>query len=104
MQDVGMISCNKDASTSPGAVAEERCVGGCWVGLAEDFSVVDANSSAMVGPRMLVRGPCGCTNTIMPVQTISCTPNTCLNGGRCLSTSLGTRFVHMIMPMGFHDL
>ncbi|XP_063876229.1 putative neural-cadherin 2 [Scylla paramamosain] len=93
VQDVGTVTCRENITPSLDAVAEERCVGGCWVGLADDFSVVDANSSAVVGPRVVVRGPCGCTSSTTPVQIRSCAPNTCLNGGRCLSTSSGTRCI-----------
>ncbi|MPC29128.1 Neural-cadherin [Portunus trituberculatus] len=93
VQDVGTVTCRENLIQSPDAMAEERCVGGCWVGLADDFIVVDANSSAVVGPRVVVRGPCGCTSSTTPVQIRSCSPNTCLNGGRCLNTSSGTRCI-----------
>lgn len=92
-----MVTCSEGPTFLPDAVTEERCVGGCWVGLAEDFTVVDANSSAVVGPRVVVRGSCGCPvsataiTTAMPARAHPCTPNTCFNGGRCLSTSSGTR-------------
>ncbi|XP_045130452.1 putative neural-cadherin 2 isoform X1 [Portunus trituberculatus] len=93
IKDVGVVTCHEDVTSSKDTVAEERCVGGCWVGLTNDFSVVDANSSAVVGPRVVVRGPCGCLNTATPIRASSCTPDTCLNGGRCLSTSSGTRCI-----------
>lgn len=89
---VGVVTCREDPA--PEAVAEERCVGGCWVGLADDFTVVEADSSAVVGPRVVVRGSCGCpatATTTTPARARPCTPETCFNGGRCLSTSSGTR-------------
>lgn len=98
VRDVGVVTCREGAAPTSDAVAEERCVGGCWVGLADDFTVVDANSSAVVGPRVVVRGSCGCPApaaaadiTTTPARARPCTPDTCLNGGRCLSTSTGTR-------------
>ncbi|XP_063876237.1 putative neural-cadherin 2 isoform X2 [Scylla paramamosain] len=101
MQDVGVVSCHEDAATSLDKVAEERCVGGCWVGLADHFSVVDANSSAVVGPQVVIRGPCGCTGSTTP-QVSSCTPNTCLNGGRCLNTASGSRCICPHGTLGSH--
>lgn len=93
--DVGVVTCREDAITAQESVVEERCVGGCWVGFADDFIVVDANSSAVVGPRVVLRGSCGCPAGASTFSTIfrdiPCTPHTCLNGGRCLSTSSGTR-------------
>ena len=91
MQDVGVVTCHEDTTTSTDTLSKERCVGGCWIGLADDFSVVDANSSAVVGPRMVVRGPCGCKTSTIPVQIESCAFDTCLNGGKCLSSTSGTR-------------
>lgn len=91
VHDVGTVTCRENMIHQPDAAAEEQCVGGCWVGLAEDFIVVDANSSAVVGPKVVVRGPCGCTSSTTQAQIRSCAPNTCLNGGRCLNTSSGTR-------------
>lgn len=91
---VGVVTCGEDPAAAPEAVAEERCVGGCWVGLADDFTVVEADSTAVVGPRVAVRGSCGCpdpTTTATPARARPCTPETCLNGGRCLSTSSETR-------------
>ncbi|MPC26555.1 Neural-cadherin [Portunus trituberculatus] len=101
VQDVGVISCHEDAAASLDKIAEERCVGGCWVGLAEHFSVVDANSSAVVGPQVVIRGPCGCTGTTTP-RVNSCTPDTCLNGGRCLSTASGSRCICPHGTLGSH--
>lgn len=97
VRDVGVVKCHEVTIPLPDAVEGKRCVGGCWVGLAEDFTVVDANSSAVVGPRVVMRGRCGCpTQTTVistPTRALPCSPNTCLNGGRCLSTSSGTRWV-----------
>lgn len=70
-------------------------MGGCWVALTDNFTVVDANSSAVVGPRVAVQGSCGCPTesaaVTTPVRARPCNPDTCFNGGRCLSTSSGTR-------------
>ncbi|XP_045130155.1 putative neural-cadherin 2 isoform X1 [Portunus trituberculatus] len=90
---VGEVTCSESATPTPEVTAEERCVGGCWVGFADDFSVVDAFSSAVVGPHVVVRGPCGCTTAATPQQAASCSPDTCLNGGRCLATSSGVRCI-----------
>ncbi|KAG0722458.1 Neural-cadherin [Chionoecetes opilio] len=91
VRDAGVITCQEDATLAPNAAAQ--CVGGCWVGLGDAFSVVDANSSAVVGPQVVVRGPCSCATTTTPPLGPSCSPNTCLNGGRCLTTSSGTRCI-----------
>lgn len=93
--DVGVVSCQESAITAQEVTAEERCVGGCWVGLVDDFIVVDANSSAVVSPRVVTRGSCGCPAAVIKTTTTfqeqPCSNNTCLNGGRCLSTFSGTR-------------
>ncbi|XP_050723132.1 putative neural-cadherin 2 isoform X2 [Eriocheir sinensis] len=94
--DVGVVTCREGAITAREAMAEERCVGGCWVGLADDFIVVDANDSAVVSPRVVTRGFCGCPAAVIRTTTFQdrpCTPDTCLNGGRCLSTFSGTRCI-----------
>ncbi|KAG7159877.1 neural-cadherin 2-like 9, partial [Homarus americanus] len=70
-----------------------RCVGGCRVGVADGYSVVDANTSAVVGPWVGVRSGCGCGSTATPVKDHMCTHHTCLNGGRCIPTSRGIRCV-----------
>ncbi|XP_042237551.1 putative neural-cadherin 2 isoform X1 [Homarus americanus] len=74
--------------------AAYSCKDGCWVraALGEGFSVVDAHTSAVVGPRVEVLTTCGCGNTAPAHHTI-CTPYTCLNGGRCVPTSTGTRCI-----------
>nr|XP_053630333.1 putative neural-cadherin 2 [Cherax quadricarinatus] len=71
----------------------DGCMDGCWVraALGEGFSVVDANTSALVGPRMEVLTTCGCGNTA-PDHT-TCSPYTCLNGGRCIPTPTGTKCI-----------
>ncbi|KAK8399372.1 hypothetical protein O3P69_003470 [Scylla paramamosain] len=102
VQDVGVVPCREPSTITPVTVAEERCVGGCWVGLADDFSVVDANSSAVVGPRVVVQGACGCTSSTRPIRASACTPDTCLNGGRCLNTSSGTRCICPHGTLGSH--
>ncbi|XP_050723109.1 putative neural-cadherin 2 isoform X3 [Eriocheir sinensis] len=100
MRDIGIVSCREGAAPTPDIVAEERCVDGCWVGLTSSFTIVDANSSAVVGPRVVVRSSCGCSAlgpaaTVIPTPARArhCTPDTCFNGGRCLSTSSGTRCI-----------
>lgn len=59
------------------------------------YTVVDADSTAVVGPRM--RFGCGrgtgcqqCPRTPVP-PTHTCTAHTCLNGGRCYPTEDGVR-------------
>ncbi|XP_050723127.1 putative neural-cadherin 2 isoform X2 [Eriocheir sinensis] len=97
VRDIGVVSCRAGAAPEPHALAEERCVGGCWVALTDNFTVVDANSSAVVGPRVAVQGSCGCPTesaaVTTPVRARPCNPDTCFNGGRCLSTSSGTRCI-----------
>lgn len=96
IRDIGIVSCREGTAPMPEVVAGERCVGGCWVGLTTEFTIVDANSSAVVGPQVVVRSSCGCSSSSATVATTSaranpCTPDTCFNGGRCLSTSSGTQ-------------
>lgn len=76
------------------AVLDAECAYGCWARavLSSGFSIVDANTSAVVGPRLEVQTGCGCDNTSPPPDT-ACTPYTCLNGGRCVPTQTGTRQV-----------
>ncbi|XP_069195696.1 putative neural-cadherin 2 [Procambarus clarkii] len=72
----------------------DGCVDGCWVRAAhtDGFSIIDANISALVGPKMEVRTTCGCGHTT-PATHDTCTPYTCLNGGRCIPASSGTRCI-----------
>ncbi|XP_069186499.1 putative neural-cadherin 2 [Procambarus clarkii] len=85
VQEVGVGTCQEVA---------DGCVDGCWVRAAhtDGFSVVDANISALVGPKMEVRTTCGCGHTT-PATHDTCTPYTCLNGGRCIPASSGTRCI-----------
>ncbi|KAG7158558.1 Neural-cadherin-like 23, partial [Homarus americanus] len=82
-------------TTHQSAHQSTRCVGGCraWAVLGDGFSVVDAKAWAVVGPRMGVETKCGCGNLPPPAYAHTCTPQTCLNGGRCLPTPTGTRCV-----------
>ncbi|XP_045129934.1 putative neural-cadherin 2 isoform X2 [Portunus trituberculatus] len=74
--------------------ADSECEQGCWARtvLSSGFSIVDANTSAVVGPRLEVQTGCGCDNSSPPPDT-TCTPYTCLNGGRCVPTSTGTKCI-----------
>ncbi|XP_071516734.1 putative neural-cadherin 2 [Panulirus ornatus] len=101
VQDVGVGTCDETAShnTTHEAVHEAiqggtSCVGGCLARavLNEGFSLVDASTSAMVGPVVGVATGCGCGRSVLPTLT-TCTPNTCLNGGRCLPISTGARCI-----------
>lgn len=76
------------------AALDPECAYGCWARavLSSGFSIVDANTSAVVGPRLEVQTGCGCDNTSPPPDT-ECTPYTCLNGGRCVPTLASTRQV-----------
>lgn len=79
-------------STQQRTALDSDCVHGCWARavLRSGFSIVDANTSAVVGPRMEVQTGCGCDNTSPPIDS-ACTPYTCLNGGRCVPTLTGTK-------------
>ncbi|XP_069183734.1 putative neural-cadherin 2 isoform X2 [Procambarus clarkii] len=70
------------------------CLGGCsaQASLSGGFTVVDANTSAVVGPWVGVQSGCAC-GTRTPADRTICTPETCLNGGRCIPTSAGTRCI-----------
>nr|XP_053637261.1 putative neural-cadherin 2 [Cherax quadricarinatus] len=97
IREVGVSNCDEaahDEATHDAAIPNEagRCVGGCWVSLNGGFNIVDANTSAVVGPRVTLRGGCGCGDAT-PAVGHFCTPHTCLNGGRCVPTSTGTRCV-----------
>ncbi|XP_045113360.1 putative neural-cadherin 2 isoform X2 [Portunus trituberculatus] len=72
--------------------SHRNCDGGCWVRMSLDdgFTLIDANTSAVVGPQLGVHVGCGCASDTHPP---TCTPNTCLNGGRCLPTPTGARCV-----------
>ncbi|XP_050723500.1 putative neural-cadherin 2 isoform X2 [Eriocheir sinensis] len=99
---VGTGTCQENfVDTPPGAPSSRRraaldaeCAYGCWARavLSSGFTIVDANTSAVVGPRLEVQTGCGCDNTSPPPDT-ACTPYTCLNGGRCVPTLTGTRCI-----------
>ncbi|KAK3891723.1 hypothetical protein Pcinc_004396, partial [Petrolisthes cinctipes] len=101
--DVGRVSCQEATresggrgvvvGTSGGVRGAARCVGGCWVALSDVFSVVDANTSAMVGPGVVVGSGCSCLSYTPAQDVPQCTPLSCLNGGRCIPTSSGTRCI-----------
>lgn len=80
---------------------EGGCEDGCWrrAVLTDDFTVLDAHTSAVVGPRLQVISGCGCVpQATIPTsapQIHSCTPFTCLNGGRCIATPTHTRYVNL---------
>nr|XP_045618159.1 putative neural-cadherin 2 [Procambarus clarkii] len=90
IRDVGVVTCNQSSHQAVDGVG--RCVSGCWVTLGQGYTVVDANTSALVGPSMVVHTACGCGHTT-PATHDTCTPYTCLNGGRCIATSTGTRCI-----------
>lgn len=71
---------------------QQECEGGCWVqmSLEDGFNLIDANTSAVAGPQLGVQTGCGCKPDSAPP---TCGPNTCLNGGRCLPTLSGARWV-----------
>ncbi|XP_045584423.2 putative neural-cadherin 2 isoform X2 [Procambarus clarkii] len=79
--------------------AHKSCKGGCWAqsSVGGRFAVVDANTSAVVGPWLDVHTGCGCQTGSTDDTWATCTPNTCLNGGRCIPTVTGTR---CICPFG----
>ncbi|KAK8750488.1 hypothetical protein OTU49_014861, partial [Cherax quadricarinatus] len=97
IKDVGVITCNQTGYENARGDSHEvahglsRCISGCRATLGEGFSVVDANTSALVGPRIKVLTTCSCGNTTPDHYT--CTPYTCLNGGRCIPTPTGTRCI-----------
>ncbi|XP_050686791.1 putative neural-cadherin 2 isoform X2 [Eriocheir sinensis] len=71
---------------------QRDCEGGCWVqmSLNDGFNLIDANTSAVAGPQLGIQTGCGCKPDAAPP---TCSPNTCLNGGRCLPTLAGARCV-----------
>lgn len=72
------------------------CAGGCWVqtSLNDGFNLIDANTSAVAGPQLGIQTGCGCGPDEAPP---ACGPHTCLNGGRCLPTPAGARWVHRVL-------
>lgn len=88
--------------TEKRSAVDSECEQGCWARtvLSSGFSIVDANTSAVVGPRLEVQKGCGCDNSSPPPDT-TCTPYTCLNGGRCIPTSTGTKQVFKCVHASF---
>ncbi|KAG7161552.1 neural-cadherin 2-like 5 [Homarus americanus] len=69
--------------------------------VSDAYSVVEAGTRAMVGPRVDVLDMCRCDRYNTPQGGhYTCTPHTCLNGGRCLPTVTGYR---CICPHGTED-
>ncbi|KAG0710771.1 putative neural-cadherin 2 [Chionoecetes opilio] len=71
-----------------------RCGGGCVLraGLSGQFSVVDANTSAVAGPRLALHTTCGCGG--LPAgHATPCIAGTCLNHGRCVHIATRARCV-----------
>lgn len=90
-----------------GACREGRrpeCGGGCVLraGLSGQFTVVDANTSAVVGPRLSLHATCGCGG-VPAGDSRACTRGTCLNGGRCVNTSTGARWVSVCCGRRYRD-
>ncbi|KAK4296782.1 hypothetical protein Pmani_030755 [Petrolisthes manimaculis] len=76
----------------------KHCPHGCWArtSLSERSAVVDANTSAVVGPWLDVATGCGCGPDpiiTVPVSSETCDPHTCLNGGRCIPSQGSPRCV-----------
>lgn len=91
IQDVGVDTCPK---SSRGC---QDCTGGWWsrAELGKGFTVLDAKTRAVVGPKVEVRGGCGCPSHQTPAHHSTCQSNTCLNGGRCVPVSTGIRWVNL---------
>ncbi|XP_042227979.1 putative neural-cadherin 2 isoform X2 [Homarus americanus] len=85
--EVGIGACEE--------AAHGKCEGGCWAraSLGGQFTVVDANTSAVVGPWIGVNTGCGCSATTPEDVANICSPDTCLNGGRCVPTATGIRCI-----------
>ncbi|KAG7163365.1 neural-cadherin 2-like 1, partial [Homarus americanus] len=96
IQDIGVATCQESTHQSNNTPTKEPqgCVGGCWARtvLEDGYSVVDAHSSSLVGPRVHVHRGCGCVTPTLALEN-TCTSETCLNGGRCIPTSTGTRCI-----------
>ncbi|XP_042883447.1 putative neural-cadherin 2 isoform X2 [Penaeus japonicus] len=86
--DVGVGTCEEAAQETLG------CLEGCaaHASVTSDFSVVDGNTSAVVGPWVGVHSGCGCARLALADDSV-CSPDTCLNGGHCVPTPTGTRCI-----------
>ncbi|ROT65134.1 putative neural-cadherin, partial [Penaeus vannamei] len=86
--DVGVGTCEEAAQEDLG------CSEGCaaQASVTSGFSVVDANTSAVVGPWVGVHSGCGCAR-FAPADDTVCSADTCLNGGHCVPTPTGTRCI-----------
>ena len=89
--------------------ARAKCgLSGCWmnIDIGSRFSLIDANSSAVVGPALGLSTSCGCRRNFYEKRKLkghhptahalienafsrTCTKTTCLNGGRCIPTKKG---------------
>ncbi|XP_071516704.1 putative neural-cadherin 2 [Panulirus ornatus] len=91
IREVGVVRCEETIQEAVHGWG--RCVGGCWVRVSESLALVDAKTSALVGPTIRLGNRCGCAgSTAFPDHT-TCTPHTCLNGGRCVPAPTGTRCI-----------
>ena len=81
---------------------------GCWVNIdiGSKFSLIDANTTAIVGPTLGLKTSCGCRRPffnglkskashptahalIEEVMVRGCTKSACLNGGKCIPSRDG---------------
>ena len=102
VSSVGLGGCNSRS--------QEHCgTDGCWMSqkISGHFNLVDANTTAIVGPALTLTFSCGCrppnqvhsSPTPLPATLgvidgrldRACSEDTCLNGGRCLPTDDGHR-------------
>ncbi|XP_071548441.1 LOW QUALITY PROTEIN: putative neural-cadherin 2 [Panulirus ornatus] len=93
--EVGVGACTEEVHHEVAAHDMPSCAGGCspLASLSGGYTVVDANTSAVVGPWVGVHSGCGCGTRTPADLTTTCSPETCLNGGRCVPTSTGTRCI-----------
>ncbi|KAK7072335.1 hypothetical protein SK128_007151 [Halocaridina rubra] len=86
---IGVGTCRENIHTP-----SHHCSEGCStrVSLATGFSVIDANTSALVGPWVNIQHGCTC-NIAHIAELDMCTPNTCFNGGQCVPMETGTRCI-----------
>ncbi|XP_068212164.1 putative neural-cadherin 2 isoform X4 [Palaemon carinicauda] len=87
--DVGVGAC-KENSHDQSSICREGC--SARVSPGSGFSVVDANTSALVGPWVNIQNGCSCQSP-HEFEDDTCSTNTCLNGGRCIPTDTGTRCI-----------
>ncbi|XP_045129226.1 putative neural-cadherin 2 isoform X2 [Portunus trituberculatus] len=96
VQGVGVTTCQEAPREDPHqpSLGSRGCTSGCWASteMGQNFVVVDANVSSVVGPQVTVRRGCGCAASL-PLEDPGCTPHTCLNGGRCIPLENGFRCI-----------